>query len=122
MDPLPTIITGIVLALTAIVSGLIAWHQYRLNHRDHVDSKLRGTIKQVAAEANKPLEVNQAAMATELARTGDRLNRIEDLQLESNKTMKTLVETLAKMSVKVDLYWTTFAASQQAVNHRPPGE
>jgi len=100
-------ITGIVLAVVAIISLTVAIHQYRLNHSDHDDAKLRKTIKEVAHEVNEPINVSITAHTVTLTQHGDRLNRIEDLLKDNSADVKALLEALSKMGVKVDMYWNT---------------
>ena len=107
MEPLPTIITGVVLALCAVISTLVAWHQYRVNHSDHIDTKLHDTMRQVADDANKPIATSINDHTMRLTQYGDRLNRIEELLKDNSTDVKALTEALSKMGVKVDMYWNT---------------
>jgi hypothetical protein len=107
-------VTGLVIAVIAIVSLCIAVHQYWLNHREYDDTKLHDTIQRIAQDTDEPLKAALTDLTLKLTQQADRTSRIEDLQRENNATLKEVADSQAKMSVKVDMYWASIAMSAAA--------
>lgn len=120
-----SIAISIVLAIVAVTSSYIAWHQYRLNRSDHVDTELRATIRQTASEALEPIRTTLAAHTVQLTQHADRDARTEDSIKQNSVYIRDLTDKMTQMSVKVDMYWTTL--EQLAMNaakglHQPHPE
>jgi hypothetical protein len=108
------IIVSIVLAVVAICSLYIAWHQYRLNRNQHTDAELHETIKQVVHEAIDPLKetINNSVMQGR--QQDDRMDRMENTVKNNSADLRAVSEKLSQMGVKVDMYWNSL--EQLAMN------
>lgn len=101
------IIIALISTVIVCCSVIIAYVQYRDNHRTKSDESLHDVISQIARQANEPLKDQLSDHTLRLTQTGDRLNRIEDLMKGISTDQQRVTETLNKMGVKVDMYWTT---------------
>ena len=117
---------AIIISLISVVlvcfSVTVAYIQYRENHRTKVDDDLHEVIKEIANLANEPLKAQLTDHTLRLTQEGDRLNRIEDLVTANSSDLRAAVETLTKMGVKVDMYWSTlesFAMNAAKGLHQP---
>jgi hypothetical protein len=108
------IIVSIVLAVVAAFSLWVAFHQYRLNRSQHLDTALKETIKQVVKEANEPLKEAINTSTTQWNQHGDRLNRVESVIKDNSDDLRVMSEKLSQMGVKVDTYWNSL--EQLAMN------
>lgn len=106
----PAIIVAIVVAVIACCSLVVSFVQWRENHSTHMGGKLRETIKTVVQEEIKPVDERVQDHTARFVQSGERLNRIEDLLKDIAGQQRTFADTLAKMGVKVDMYWTSLEA------------
>lgn len=115
------IIVSIVLAVIALFSLWVAFHQYRvaqrqykLNRSQHVDTELHEAIKQVVKEVVEPLKESINSNNAQWSQHGDRLNRVETAVTANSADLRVVTDTLSKMGVKVDMYWNSL--EQLAMN------
>ena len=105
------IIISIISVIIVAVSVAIAYVQYRENHKVNENNELHELIKEIVQEivtqSVEPLKILSADHTTRLTQTGDRLNRVEDLIKNNSSDLRTAIDTMTKMGVKVDMYWTT---------------
>ena len=105
------IIISIISVVIVCASVVVAYIQYRDNHKNNEHHDLHDLIeeiaKEVATQANEPLKDLIADHTTRLTQSGDRLNRVEDLIKNKSSDLRTAIDTMTKMGVKVDMYWTT---------------
>lgn len=105
------IIISIISVVVVCFSVAVAYIQYRDNHRTNENHDLHELIREIAQEvatqSNEPLKTLIADHTTRLTQTGDRLNRVEDLMKGNSTDLRSAIDTMNKMGVKVDMYWTT---------------
>jgi hypothetical protein len=104
------IIISVISVVVVCASVAIAYIQYRENHKTKVDDDLHEVIRQIAHQANEPLQTQLTDHTLRFTQTGDRLNRIEDLIKTNSSDLRSATETMTKMGVKVDMYWSTLEA------------
>jgi hypothetical protein len=104
------VIIALISVAAVCVSTLIAYVQWRENHSTKVSDDMHATIKEIAHTASEPLIAAVQDHTNRLTQTGDRLNRIEDLVKSNSADLRTAVETMTRMGVKVDMYWSTLEA------------
>lgn len=109
-----SMITGLVLAVVAVISLWVAYHQYKLAHSDHVNAAMKDTIRNLVTEALRPVTDLLNLHTTQLTQHNDRALRTEDSVKENSKYIRDLTDKMNQMGVKVDMYWTTL--EQLAMN------
>lgn len=121
----PATIISIVVAVVAVISLVVAWHQYRISHSDHVSATLRATILAVISEALEPIRTTLTAHTAQLTQHADRDARTEDSVKQNSVYIRELSDKMTQMGVKVDMYWASL--EQLAMNaakglHQPHPE
>lgn len=116
MDPLVigTIVIPAILAFCAIVGFVVAYIQWRENHSDRSNSRLKSTIKQVILDENKNIELQLTDHTSRLTQSGDRLGRIESMLKDMFTEQRSANDKITQMEVKVGLYWSSL--EQTAMN------
>ena len=103
----PATISAVILAVATIVGLIVAYAQWRENHSDRKGGKLETKVKTILALDIKPTEDRLHDHTARLTQFGDRLNRIEDLLKDIGIQLRSFADTMSKMGVKVDMYWST---------------
>lgn len=102
---------AVIISLIAVIlvafSATVAYVQYRENHRTKIDDSLHDVIREIAKQANEPLQAQLTDHTLRLTQTGDRLNRMESLMVTNGTDLRAAIDTLTKQGVKVDMYWST---------------
>jgi len=105
---------AVIIALISVIlvgiSVTVAFIQYRENHRTKVDDTLHDVIREIANQANEPLKAILADHTLRLTQSGDRQNRIEDMVKTNSVDLRAAIDTMTRMGVKVDMYWSTLEA------------
>lgn len=101
------IIISVISVVVVCLSVAVAYIQYRENHKIKVDDDLHEVIREIATKAVEPLKDQIANHETRFGQDGDRLNRMEELMRANGADMRAVIETITKMGVKVDMYWST---------------
>jgi hypothetical protein len=108
------IIISIVSVCAVITSVIIMYLQHRDSHKDSAGREFDTKVKRVVEEENKILKAVQESHTVRFAQDGDRLNRIEDLLRDMASNQREFSDQMAKMGVKVDMYWNSL--EQLAMN------
>jgi len=101
------VIISIISTAIVCVSVIVAILQYRENHRTKVDSDLNKYIRDIAREIVEPVKDQVSSHEIRFSQDGDRLNRIEELLRVNSADLRAALETMTKMGVKVDMYWSS---------------
>lgn len=104
------IIISIISVALVFFSVTVAYVQYRENHRGRVDDDLHDVIREIVHTANDPLKTQLNDHASRFTQQGDRINRIEDLLRTNSSDLRAAIDTMTRMGVKVDMYWSTLEA------------
>lgn len=104
------IVISLCVAAVAVAGFIVALFQFRENHSDRAGSKLSTMVKTLIQQETKPMDERLQEHTTRLTQAGDRLNRIEELLRDIANDNRAFADNVAKMGVKVDMYWTSLEA------------
>lgn len=105
-----TILIAVIGSVVSVLGLLLVYFQWRESHSDRLGSKLTNTVKTIIAAESKPLDDRIADHTLRLGQAGDRLSRIEKALEDILGQNRAMADQMARMGVKVDVYWTTLEA------------